>query len=311
MRLLIDSLTRHYPFWLVGTALLGFFLPSSLLWFTGGWIQGALAIVMLGMGLTLSPRDFKRVGEMPRATVMGLLCQFTVMPIVGWGIAVLLRLEADLAIGLILLAACPGGTASNMVAYLARANVALSVVLTMLSTLASFLLTPLWCEWLAGRYVPVNGWGIALSTLKIVIAPVLIGVFCNWRFPQAVRRIQSSGPPVAVVALCLITGAIVAGSAEVIAQYAGQLLFAATLLHGLGFVIGYAVTRLVRFPAPVARTVSIEVGMQNGGMATVLAKTHFNTNPLAAIPMVFSAVMQNVIGSIVAGYWAKRTEKED
>lgn len=302
MQILIQSLTRHYPFWLVAVALLAFFLPSSLAWFTGPWIFWALALVMLGMGLTLTPGDFRGILEMPRCTVMGLAFQFTIMPLIGWAIARLMQLELDLALGLIILASCPGGTASNMVAYLARANVALSVVLTMTSTLCSFVMTPLWCEWLAGRYVPVDGWGIALSTFKVVVAPVLVGVLFNWRFPKTARRIQGAGPPVAVVALCLITGGIVAGSADVISRYAAQLLFATTLLHLSGFAVGYAFTRMFRFSTDVARTVSIEVGMQNGGMAAMLAKTHFTANPLAAVPMVFSAVMQNVIGSLFAGY---------
>ncbi len=308
MRIVIDSLTRHYPFWLAGTAVLAFLFPPLLVWFTGPWIFWALALVMLGMGLTLTPHDFRGILAMPKCTVMGLVFQFTIMPLIGWLIARGMKLELDLALGLIILASCPGGTASNMVAYLARVNVALSVILTMTSTLCSFIMTPLWCEWLAGRYVPVDGLGIALSTLKVVVAPVLIGVFCNWRFPKGVRKVQKAGPPVAVVALCLITGGIVAGSADVIARYAAQLLFATTLLHGAGFAIGYAFTRMFRFSRDTARTVSIEVGMQNGGMATMLAKTHFAANPLAAVPMVFSAVMQNVVGSIIGGYWAKRPD---
>ncbi|QGJ71535.1 Bile acid transporter [Planctomycetales bacterium 10988] len=299
-------ITRFYPFWLVGTAIVAYVLPSWFIWFTGPWIRFSLAVVMLAMGMTLTIADFRRIFEMPRTTVLGLALQFTIMPLIGWSIAYLLQLETDLAIGLILLASCPGGTASNMIALLAKANVALSVVLTMTSTLASFIMTPLWCQWLAGHYVPVDSLAIAISTLKIVVAPVLIGVLLNWRFPDGIKRVQPVGPPVAVVALCLITGAIVAGSVELIAQYAAQLLLAATLLHVLGFILGFTVTRLFRYSDEIARTVSIEVGMQNGGMATVLAKTHFTANPLAAIPMVFSAVIQNVIGSVIGNVWASR-----
>ena len=310
MNALLSSLTRHYPFWLVGTAVLGFIAPPTLVWFSGPWIFWGLACVMLGMGLSLKPTDFSGIVRMPRWTLMGLGFQFLLMPLTGWLVARVMGLSTDLTLGLMILASCPGGIASNMVAYLARANVALSVVMTMTSTLCSFVMTPLWCEWLAGRYVPVDGVGIALSTLKMVIAPVLIGVLCNWRFPRAVAKIERFGPPVAVIALCLITGGIVAASAETIAEFALQLTLAVTLLHGVGFALGYFASKLMRFPEQVARTVSIEVGMQNGGMAAVLAKTHFAANPMAAVPMVFSAVMQNVIGSLIGGWWAKRTSEE-
>lgn len=309
MRWVIDSLTRHYSLWLIGFGVVAFIHPPLLLWFSGGWFKWALALVMLGMGLTLTPADFGRVLRVPRMTGLGLLYQFSVMPLVGYGVALLLRLDTDLTIGMVILASCPGGTASNMIAYLARANVALSVVLTLTSTMCSFVMTPFWCARLAGQYVPVDALGIALSTLQIVVAPVLLGVLLNWKLPKFAARLQPAGPPVAVVAICLITGGIVAASAAEILKYAGQLIFAVTLLHLIGFALGYWLTRGMRFSQDVSRTVSIEVGMQNGGMATVLAKQHFVANPLAPIPMVFSAVMQNVIGAIIGGIWRRRHER--
>lgn len=303
-------LTRYYPGWLVGTAVVAFLLPQGFTWVTGGWITGSLALVMLGMGLTLSPLDFKKLLEMPLASCLGLGCQFTIMPLIGWGLAKGFRLEADLAVGIILLASCPGGTASNMIAFLAKANLALSVVLTMASTLFSFIMTPFWTGLLAGSFVPVDVLGIAWSTFQVVVVPVLIGVFCNWRFPKAVQRAKHLGPAVAVVALCLITAGIVAQSADTILRYAAQLLAVVCLLHGLGFIIGFWVPKKLRFSDSVARTVSIEVGMQNGGMAMMLAKTHFAANPMAAVPMVFSAVMQNVLGSLLSGWWRSKAVEE-
>ena len=311
MRAIGSLLTQYYSFWLVATAVVGYVFPQSFDWFTGAWIRWALAIVMLGMGFTLRPADFAEILRMPRTTALGLAFQFTIMPLAGWAVARLLGLEVDLAVGLILLASCPGGTASNMIAYLAEANVALSVVLTLTSTLCSFVMTPLWTKWLAGQYVPVDALAIALSTLQIVVAPVLLGVFCNWRFPTQIRRITWAGPPVAALMLCFITGGIVAGSADTIASHAASLMVAVVLLHGFGFVVGFQLTRWLGYRTVIARTVSIEVGMQNGGMATMLAKTHFTANPMAAVPMVFSAVMQNVLGSILSGWWRGRPATED
>lgn len=304
-------LTKYYPVWLVATAVIAFLFPGVFNWVTGGWITWSLALVMLGMGLTLSPLDFKKLLSMPGASVLGLACQFTIMPLIGWSLAKGFKLEVDLAVGIILLASCPGGTASNMIAFLAKANLALSVVLTMASTLLSFVMTPMWTGLLAGSFVPVDVVGIAWSTFQVVVAPVLIGLFCNWRFPSVVKRTIHLGPAVAVLALCLITAGIVAQSSDMIAKYAAQLLVIVCILHGLGFLLGYWVAKSLKFSNDVARTVSIEVGMQNGGMAMMLANTHFTANPMAAVPMVFSAIMQNVIGSILSGFWRRKSQEKN
>lgn len=309
MRLLIQSLTRHYPYWLLAFGVLAYFYPPSMLWFKGNWITGALALVMLGMGLTLTPDDFRRVLKMPKATALGFAFQYTIMPLTGLFVSWLLRLGPELTVGLIILSSCPGGTASNMVTYLAKANLALSVILTMNSTLLCFIFTPFWIQTLAGHHVEVDGWAIAWTTIKVVVAPVIAGVLCNWLFPRVVKKIQPAGPPVAVLALCFITGGIVAANGEEFVKHAGILIVAVVLLHGLGFLTGYWFTKWLKFPEDVNRVVSIEVGMQNGGMALMLAKTHFAAMPLAAVPMVFSALLQNIIGAIVASYWAKRPSK--
>ncbi len=298
--------TNLYPVWLVGTAVLAFVRPETLLWFSGQWIVWALSISMLGMGLTLSPADFRGLLKMPGSFALGFGSQYTLMPLIGWFTAWSLKLEPGFAVGIILVASCPGGMASNMISFLAGANVALSVVLTMASTLLAFIFTPLWTGMLAGQYVPVDAWGLCRSTLQAVVAPVVIGVLCNWRFPRAVSRIAPLGPPVAVVALSLITGGIVAAAAPQIAANFGKLVVAAVLLHVFGFGLGYSVARALRYPATVARTVSIEVGMQNGGMAAMLARLHFAAQPLAAVPAVFSGVMQNIMGSLLASFWRAR-----
>ncbi len=310
MQRALSHFTNLYPVWLVGGALLALGHPPAFTWFAGQWIVWALTIVMLGMGFTLNVDDFRRLFKMPGSLALGFLAHYTIMPLTGWLLGRALKLEPGFAVGLILVASVPSGTASNVVSYLARADVALAVAVTLTSTLLAFIMTPLWCQVLAGRYVPVDALGLCLSTLQVVVAPVLIGVLCNWRFPRAVATAARFGPAVSVVALVFITGGIVAANAAAVVANAGKLALAAALLHLLGFALGYVVARVLRYPERVARTVSIEVGMQNGGLAAVLARKNFPTEPLAAVPAVFSAVIQNLLGALVAAYWRMRPVKE-
>ncbi len=298
--------TNLYPVWLIGGALLALWHPPTFAWFSGQWIVWAITIVMLGMGFTLSVDDFRRLFKMPGSLALGFLAHYSIMPLLGWGLGRVFGLEPGFAVGLILVASCPSGTASNVVSYLARADVALAVAVTLTSTLFAFIMTPLWCQVLAGRYVPVDAIGICLSTLQAVVAPVLVGVFCNWRFPKAVARVAAYGPVVSVVAIVFITGGIVAVNAAAVIANVGRLALATLLLHVFGFALGYAVSRVLRYSPIVARTVSIEVGMQNGGMAAMLARKNFPQEPLAAVPAVFSGVIQNLFGACMASYWRRR-----
>ncbi len=295
-----------YLVWLVSLSVLAFFQPWTMLWFDKTWIFWSLAASMLGMGLTLSLDDFKRIGTMPGCVALGFACQYTIMPLCGWCIAKVLKLEPGLAVGIILVASCPGGMASNVIAYLARANVALSVALTLASTMLAFFMTPAWTSALAGTQVSVDAWGMCLSALKLTVAPVLLGVLIRWKLPQTADHIGACGPTVAVLAFTFVTGGIVAASADQIATNFGRLALAATLLHVVGFTSGYVVTKILRFPESIARTVSIEVGMQNGGMAAALARQHFAAMPLAAAAAVFSGVIQNIIGALVAAWWKRK-----
>lgn len=311
MQSLLNRFTGLYPVWLIGTAVVAFLKPESMAWFSGQWIIWALTTVMLGMGITLTVEDFRRLFKMPGTVMLGFLAQYTIMPLLGWGIAYAMNLDRGFAIGLILVAACPGGTASNMITYLARANVALSVVITLVSTLLAFIMTPLWCELLIGTYIPVDALGLCLTTLQAVVVPVIIGVLCNWKFPQTVAKVAWLGPVLSVIAICFITGGIVAQSADAMAANAGRLTLAVLVLHILGFVLGHVVSKVLGYSETVARTVSIEVGMQNGGMAAMLAKKHFVTEPMSAVPAVFSALMQNIIGALVAAWWRARPVPAD
>lgn len=307
---MLTRFTKLYPFWIIASSLMALLWPETLAWFRGQWVVWALTLVMLSMGLTLTPDDFRRLLKMPGAVALGFCLQYSIMPLAGWFSGRLLGLEPGLAVGLILVASCPGGTASNLITYLARANVALSVVMTMASTLLAFIMTPLWCEVLAGQYVPVDAVGLMVSTLQVVVLPVLIGVFCNWRFHRQVTAVARFAPAVAVVAIIFIAGGIVAQSAASVVAHAGRVALAVLLVHTLGFGLGYVFARLFRQPIVSARTISIEVGMQNGGMAAMLAKQHFAAQALAGVPAVFSSVIQTLAGSLLAAWWSRRPVAE-
>lgn len=295
--------TNLYPVWTIAGSVAGYVYPALFLWFAGAWIVWGLTLIMLGMGVTLSTADFRRVWLVPKPVALGFIAQYTIMPVTGWLIARAMQLDTPLAVGLILVACCPGGTASNLVTYLARANVALSVVLTMASTMLAIVMTPMLTKFLAGSMVPVDGWGIFKSTVQVVLIPVLLGVYINHRFSKAAAKVSMIGPAVSVFIIAMIAGSIVAQNVDSIAGNGVKLAVAAATLHSIGFALGYAIARGFGFPRLTARTVSIEVGMQNSGLAMVLAQQHFAAAPLTAAPAVFASIFHSVIGSLCATYW--------
>lgn len=299
---ILNLLTNAFPLWVLFGGIAALFIPQCFTWFTGPLITWGLAVIMLGMGFTLTLDDFKRVATMPKAVVLGFIAQFSIMPFLGWSIGKIFQLDTAFAVGLILVSCCPGGTASNVVTYLARANVGLSVVMTLCSTLGAVFMTPLLTSWLAGTLVKVNGWGLFVSTVQVVVLPVIAGLACNRYFPRAVAKIQTVSPLVSVIVIALICSSIVGANAEAIKHSAASLLGAVFCLHAGGFALGYAVSRLLGFPEQSARTVSIEVGMQNSGLGVILARKHF-ADPLTAVPCALSSVFHSVIGSVLAGYW--------
>ena len=296
--------------------------PQGFTWMTDGRISLggqpllslALGTIMLAMGLTLSFADYRALARLPRALLAGVGLQFVVMPLSGFAIARALALEPGLAVGLILVACCPGGTASNIVTYIARGHVALSVAMTMASTLAAVVLTPLLTGWLAGAYVAIDRWNLLLNMVSIVLLPVVAGTLLNRLFPRAAERVGAVLPLVAIVLVILIVGGIVGGAKAQIAEHAGVLLLATFLLHAMGFGLGYVLARWLGLGEIEARTISIEVGMQNSGLGSGLAKTpafaaqfaSVQQAALAPVPAAISAVWHVLIGSVLAGWWRRR-----
>ncbi len=302
----LERFTLLFPLWTLLGVLLALPFPGLFTWLQGPLIVLALGLIMLGMGLELQLADFRRVLRRPGPAALGVLAQFAVMPTLAALVAWLLRLEPPLAVGLILVGCCPGGTASNVVSLIARADVALSVVMTTCSTLAAVLLTPLLTGLLAGRYVPVDGWKLLLDVLQVVLLPVAMGLLLRRGTPGLARRIAPVMPPLAVLAIVLIVASIVGSQRQALLAEGPLLLLAALLLHGGGFLLGWLIPALARQPQAVRRTVSIEVGMQNSGLAVVLARSGFAASPLTALPGAISAVVHAVLGSLLAGWWRRR-----
>lgn len=264
-----------------------------------------LAVIMLGMGMTLRPVDFAIVARRPWALVLGVAAQYLIMPLLALGIAVALRLPPDLAAGVILVGCAPGGTASNVMVYLARGDTALSVAMTSVSTLLAPLLTPVLVLALAGQYLPVDAGALLVSILQVVLVPVLLGLLLRTLVPALVERLLPVLPLVSVAGITAVVMIVVAGSAATLLSI-GLLIVLAVIVHNvLGLGLGYAVAAACRLDESGSRAVSIEVGMQNSGLAAALATAHFN--PAAALPAALFSVWHNVSGSLLAGYWARRT----
>jgi len=305
VRRAVEAFTNLFPVWVALGAAVALTRPALVTWFQGPYIVWGLAVIMLGMGITLSIDDFRAVAKMPRAVATGFVAQFTIMPLLGWTAAHSLSLPAPLAVGVILVGCCPGGTASNVVTYLAGANVALSVLMTMCSTFAAVVMTPVLTAALAGTLVPVDAWGLFLSTVQVVLLPVVFGLALHHLTPGLVRVVLPVAPLISVLVIALICSSIIGQSAESFLESGPRLIAAVALLHAGGFGLGYTAARALGYDRIVARTISIEVGMQNSGLGAVLARRHF-ADPLTALPAAISATMHSVIGSMLAGVWRQR-----
>lgn len=318
---MIERATRLFALWTVIGAAWAWLIPEHFTWVADGSVRPfgqplisvLLGVVMLGMGITLEFDDFRRIARMPRCVAAGVALQFTVMPLAGLAMAWLFGLEPGLAVGLILVACCPGGTASNVVAYLARANVALSVTMTMASTVVAIVMTPILAGWLAGVYVSIDRWNLFREMVAVVLVPVLSGVLMARYLPSLSRTIARFSPLVSVFAVVVIVSGIIARSKPQIAEHAGVLIAAVVGLHAIGFGFGWIVTRIIGFDVAAQRTISIEVGMQNSGLGASLASSSaFRSQfavpaqaALAPVPAALSAVTHVIIGSVLASVWAR------
>lgn len=269
-----------------------------------------MQIIMFGMGTSLSIGDFKRVLQMPKGVVIGILCQYTIMPFVGFSITLIFDFPPEVAAGVILIGSCPGGLASNVMSYLARANLALSVTLTAISTLVAPVVTPALMQWLAGQYLEIDFWSMMVDILKIIILPIAAGLLFHYLLHGKFSIIDKVLPVVSMAGITLIIVVITAaGRNELLVV--GPMLIVAMLLHNTtGYVLGYWSARFLRMSESDCRTIAIEVGLQNGGMASGLALSMGKLATVGLAPAVFAPVM-NITGSSLALWWRAHIPPED
>lgn len=287
---------------------LALFIPESFCWISTSSITPMLGVVMFGMGLTLKPSDFKPVLMRPKDIIVGELAQFIVMPFVAWALCQVLQLPTELALGVILVGCCPGGTASNVICYLAKGDIALSVAMTGVSTLLAPVVTPALVYLLAGREVGVDIVGMFMSIVQVVILPIILGFAANKYLSKLTEKVTPLLPMISTLSIAAIIGIIVSHNSDNILSCSFIVGIAVILHNILGLALGYLAGKLLGLEHDKRTAISIEVGMQNSGLATSLATTHFAMFPLAAVPGAIFSTWHNFSGSIAASIF-RRKEK--
>ncbi|MDJ0805922.1 MAG: bile acid:sodium symporter family protein [Gammaproteobacteria bacterium] len=303
MAWIIQQSNRLFPLWAILFAFAGYLLPDF--WTDlKPFIIPLLVVVMFTMGMTLTWDDFVRALRSPRLVFIGMLLQYTVMPLVAWLLAIIFKLSADLTVGLLLVGTTAGGTASNVITYLSKGDLALSITLTLCSTLLAVVAMP-WLTWLyIGHRVPVPALDMVFNLLKIVLIPVVAGTFINSLFRTKIKKMEPIFPLLSIFAIAVIIAIIVALNASQF-QTVGIVLMLAVILHNAsGLVTGYWVAKLLGYDSRISRTLAIEVGMQNSGLSVALAFKYFS--PLAALPGALFSIWHNLSGSLFAAYWSRK-----
>ena len=307
MKKVCDFIAQWMGLLVLAVAAVAMFLPSSFVWIDTKTINPLLGVIMFGMGLTLSPNDFKIVLSRPKDILIGCLAQFTIMPLLAWLLTLAFSLPKELALGVILVGCCPGGTASNVITYLAKGDLALSVGMTACSTLLAPIVTPLLVLLTAGTMVEVDALGMLLSIVYVVIAPIIVGLLCQRFIPQITKAVTPYLPAFSSLAIALVVGIIVSHNADRL-MLGGLIVILVVILHNLlGLSLGFAIGRLLRLQKPKCVALSIEVGMQNSGLASSLANMHFAAYPLATIPGAIFSVWHIISGALAARIFEQTT----
>ncbi len=292
-------------------AALALFAPGTSLWIQTSWVNYLLMIVMFGMGLTLKLEDFRLVFTRPKDIIIGCISQFTIMPLLAWLLGKIFGLDAALLAGVILVGTCPGGTSSNVITYLSNGDVALSVGMTSVNTLLAPFLTPAITYLLLRTTVTVDIVSMFISIVQVVIVPIALGFLINKLFGKFTQKLVKILPCVSVIAICLIVASVVSHNAEKI-MTTGAVVFAVVILHNLlGYACGFGVGRLLHLNVAKTKALSIEVGMQNSGLATSLAGTAFPDLAMATVPGAIFSVWHNISGAILANIYRRWSDKKE
>ncbi len=291
-----------FPVWAILLSIIAYFLPTYFIPLKPSIIY-LLAIVMLGMGITLNVDDFKKILSLKTVVVVGLILQFSVMPFSAWLISLSLGLSLPLLTGMLLVGTCPSGTASNVICYLAKGNVALSLALTSCSTLLAVIATPLLTWLYLGESVEVPVSNMMITMLKVIIIPVAVGVLINHSLRTKINAVLKIFPSISILSICLIIAIIIASNQSKL-QNLAIIVITAVVLHNLvGLIAGYTLSKLLGYDHKISKTLAIEVGMQNSGLAVALASQYFQ--PIAALPGAVFSIWHNLSGSILATMWSK------
>ncbi|WP_299094456.1 bile acid:sodium symporter family protein [uncultured Metabacillus sp.] len=293
--------------WVLVFTALAMFFPGGFIWIAP-YISILLGIIMFGMGLTLSVNDFKAVFKQPLAVFVGVAAQYIIMPGIAYLLAVGLNLPPELAVGVILVGCCPGGTASNVMTYLAKGNIALSLAVSAVATLVSPILTPALIYLLASQWLPVDGKDMLISTIQIVLIPIILGIIFKWLLKDKAEEGAKVLPLVSVIGIVGVISAVVAANKDHILE-SGLLMLGVVILHNLvGLMLGFLISKICKFPYADQKAIAIEVGMQNSGLAAALATAHFS--PVTAVPSAIFSVWHNISGPLVATYWSKKAQRD-
>lgn len=288
-------------------SLFAFLSPSMFEWATT-YTSLLLGFAMFGMGMTINANDFKNILRHPKDIFIGCLAQFLVMPLISYLLAVTFNLPTPIAIGVILVGCCPGGTASNIITHIAGGDTTLSVSMTVVSTLLCPILTPLWIYLLAGQWVDVSILSMITSVVKVVLVPIILGIIINYKMKNKKEYLSSVMPLISVVSVLLLIAGIVATNKEQL-LICGSTVFIIIILHNvIGMILGFTIAKLFKMDLPKSTAVCVEVGMQNSGLAVSLALSNFATQPLCAVPGAIFSIWHNISGGILASIMKKRSE---
>ncbi|MFE4811975.1 bile acid:sodium symporter family protein [Peribacillus simplex] len=299
---------KTFTLWVIIFAVIAYILPNKFIWI-GAYIVPLLGIVMFGMGLTLSTADFKEVFRRPKEVALGVAGHFIIMPLLAFVLALGFDLPKEVAVGVILVGCCPSGTASNVMVFLARGNVALAVAIASVSTILAPIVTPLLILLFASKWVDISIGSLFISIIQVVIIPLMLGFIVKKFFGKQAEAGAKALPLVSVISIVLIVSAVVAGSQPQLAK-TGLLIFAVVVLHNvLGFLLGFFFARLCGMDLAKQKAVAMEVGMQNSGLGVAIATAHFS--PLAAVPSAIFSVWHNISGSVLAFIFSRMKDKKN
>ena len=301
MKIISDFFGKYMAIIVLAVSVIALLKPEACLWIRTGWINYLLMIVMFGMGLTMKAADFAVVFTRPRDVIIGCVAQYLIMPALAFGLGTVLGLSKELLVGVILVGTCPGGTASNVITYLSKGDTALSVGMTSISTLAAPFLTPALTYLYLRTAVTVDVKSMFITIVQVVLVPIGLGMLANKMFGKYTARVKDVLPVVSITAICLIVAAVVSHNSEKILTTGAVILIVVSLHNLLGYLLGYVTGVVFKMSVPRKKAISIEIGMQNSGLATTLAASAFPGLAMATVPGAIFSVWHNISGAVLAG----------